>query len=128
MPQSSAQVTAAEISRIAGVTRATVSNWRRRHEDFPEPAGGTESSPLYDLESVRAWLASRGHASAATPSEELRTMLRLRAQSGGGGGGRSEDLLLLVLAAAGGSTEALTAATRLPDAELVARAQRDAAS
>ncbi|MFB9349210.1 N-6 DNA methylase [Streptomyces heliomycini] len=128
MPQSSAQVTAAEISRIAGVTRATVSNWRRRHEDFPEPSGGTESSPLYDLESVRAWLASRGHASAATPSEELRTMLRLRTQSGGGGGGRSEDLLLLVLAAAGGPTEALTAATRLPDAERVARAQRDAAS
>lgn len=125
MPQPSAQVTAAEISRIAGVTRATVSNWRRRHEDFPEPSGGTESSPLYDLEAVRAWLASRGHASAATPSEELRTVLRLHAQSGGG---TSEDLLLLVLAAAGRPPEELTAATRLPDAELAARAQRDAAS
>lgn len=66
MPQqSSAQVTAAEISRIAGVTRATVSNWRRRYDDFPEPSGGAESSPLYDLEAVRAWLASRGYASAA---------------------------------------------------------------
>ncbi|WP_406724252.1 N-6 DNA methylase [Streptomyces sp. GD-15H] len=124
MPQSSAQVTAAEISRIAGVTRATVSNWRRRHEDFPAPSGGTDSSPLYDLEAVRAWLASRGHASAATPSEELRTTLRLHAQSGGG---TSEDLLLLVLATAGRSPEELTAATRLPDADLVARAQRDAA-
>ena len=54
MPQPSAHVTAAEISRIAGVTRATVSNWRRRHDDFPAPAGGTDSSPLYDLEAVRA--------------------------------------------------------------------------
>ncbi|MDF6046434.1 N-6 DNA methylase [Streptomyces sp. JH14] len=122
----SAQVTAAEISRIAGVTRATVSNWRRRHEDFPEPSGGTESSPLYDLESVRAWLASRGHASAATPSEELRTTLRLHAHGSGGGG--TSDLLLLVLAAAGRSPEELTAATQLPDADLATRAQRDAAS
>ncbi|GHH95058.1 N-6 DNA methylase [Streptomyces capillispiralis] len=126
MPQSSAQVTAAEISRIAGVTRATVSNWRRRHEDFPAPAGGTDSSPLYDLETVRTWLASRGHASAATPSEELRTMLRLRAQSGGSG--TSEGLLLVVLAAASHSAEELTAATRLPDTEVVDRAQRDAES
>ncbi|MEU2895867.1 N-6 DNA methylase [Streptomyces sp. NPDC001273] len=126
MPQSSAQVTAAEISRIAGVTRATVSNWRRRHEDFPAPSGGTDGSPLYDLESVRAWLASRGHTSAATPSEELRTTLRLRAQ--GGGSGASEGLLLLVLAAAGRTAKELTAATELPDADLVAHAQRDAAA
>lgn len=44
MSQPSAQMTAAEISRIAGVTRATVSNWRRRHDDFPAPSGGTTSS------------------------------------------------------------------------------------
>ncbi|GAA1425431.1 N-6 DNA methylase [Streptomyces thermospinosisporus] len=123
MPQPSAQVTAAEISRIAGVTRATVSNWRRRHADFPEPSGGTESSPLYDLASVRAWLASHGHASAATPSEELRTTLRLRAQ---GGRGTSEDLLLVVLAAADRPAEELTSVAQLPDAELLARAHDDA--
>ncbi|MFF5796308.1 N-6 DNA methylase [Streptomyces albogriseolus] len=127
MPQSSAQVTAAEISRIAGVTRATVSNWRRRHEDFPTPSGGTDSSPLYDLEAVRAWLAARGHVSAATPAEELRTTLRLRAQSGGSdGSGASEGLLLLVLAAAGRSPEELAAVMESPDADLVAQAQRDA--
>ncbi|MFE7524108.1 N-6 DNA methylase [Kitasatospora sp. NPDC057542] len=82
MPQKSvtppsAQVTAAEISRIAGVTRATVSNWRRRHADFPAPSGGTESSPLYDLGAVQQWLRSRGHTSAASPEEDLRTTLRL---------------------------------------------------
>ncbi|MBQ0985274.1 N-6 DNA methylase [Streptomyces sp. F63] len=118
-------MTAAEISRIAGVTRATVSNWRRRHGDFPVPTGGTDSSPLYDLESVRAWLASRGHASAASPPEELRTALRLRPPATGGG---TPDLLLLVLAASGLSPDELTAALRLPDADLAARAQRDAAS
>jgi hypothetical protein len=115
-------VTAADISRIAGVTRATVSNWRRRHDDFPAPAGGTEASPLYDLHAVRDWLASRGHTSAATASEELRTTLRLHTRTAGG----TADLLLLVLAAAGHTREELTAAAQLPDAELTARAQRDA--
>ncbi|MDR6976237.1 SAM-dependent methyltransferase [Streptomyces sp. 3330] len=124
MSQPSAQVTAAEISRIAGVTRATVSNWRRRHDDFPAPSGGTDSSPLYDLESVRAWLASRGQVAAASPSEELRTTLRLHAQSGGG----TSDLLLLVLAAARRSPEELTAAALLPDPDLVSRAEREVAT
>ncbi|MFD3730295.1 N-6 DNA methylase [Streptomyces sp. NPDC058632] len=128
MPQQpSAQVTAAEISRIAGVTRATVSNWRRRYDDFPQPAGGTESSPLYDLESVRAWLASRGHTSAASPAEELRTTLRLSTRSTGGGGGGTADLLLLVLAAARRTPDQLTSSVRLPDADLVARAELDTA-
>ncbi|MFF3895653.1 N-6 DNA methylase [Streptomyces sp. NPDC001812] len=126
MPQQpSAQVTAAEISRIAGVTRATVSNWRRRYDDFPDPSGGTESSPLYDLETVRAWLASRGHASAASPAEELRTTLRLSPPTSGDGS--TADLLLLVLAAARRTPEQLTAAAQLPDEELALRAERDAA-
>ncbi|MEU5770729.1 N-6 DNA methylase [Streptomyces asoensis] len=125
MSQPSAQVTAAEISRIAGVTRATVSNWRRRHDDFPAPSGGTDSSPLYDLESVRSWLASRGQVAAASPAEELRTTLRLHAQSGGAG---TSDLLLLVLAAARRSPKELTAAALLPDAELVGRAEREVAA
>ncbi|KKD09952.1 N-6 DNA methylase [Streptomyces sp. WM6386] len=118
-------MTAAEISRIAGVTRATVSNWRRRHDDFPAPSGGTDSSPLYDLETVRAWLAARGHAAAASPAEELRTTLRLRMQ--GQGSGATADLLLLVLAAARRSSDDLKALAELPDAELTARASDAAA-
>ncbi|MFD0227778.1 N-6 DNA methylase [Streptomyces hirsutus] len=126
MPQQpTAQVTAAEISRIAGVTRATVSNWRRRYDDFPDPSGGTESSPLYDLETVKTWLASRGHASATSPAEELRTTLRLSPPSADGGG--TADLLLLVLAAARRTPDQLTAAARLPDTDLAVRAERDAA-
>jgi hypothetical protein len=117
-PAPSAQVTAAEISRIAGVTRATVSNWRRRHDDFPAPSGGTDSSPLYDLEEVRAWLASRGQHTAATPSAELRTTLRLRERADAG----TSDLLLLVLAAARRPADDLTALLALPDDDLVKRA------
>ncbi|MFB7327371.1 N-6 DNA methylase [Streptomyces sp. NPDC056190] len=118
MHQPSAQVTAAEISRIAGVTRATVSNWRRRHDDFPAPAGGTETSPLYDLETVRAWLRSRGQTTAAAPAEELRTLLRLRPT----GADPGVPLLPLVLATSRRSPHELTALADLPDAELAARA------
>ncbi|WP_149826782.1 N-6 DNA methylase [Streptomyces tailanensis] len=52
----SALVTGAEIARLAGVTRAAVSNWRRRYDDFPAPAGGGANSPLFDLAEVQAWL------------------------------------------------------------------------
>ncbi|MCZ2525382.1 N-6 DNA methylase [Streptomyces sp. HB2AG] len=127
MPQPSAQVTAAEISRIAGVTRATVSNWRRRHEDFPAPSGGTETSPLYDLEAVRAWLRARGQSSAATPAEELRTLLRLHGPGTGMGAGLAPRLLPLVLAASRRSPEELAALAALSDTDLTERAAGAAA-
>lgn len=123
MPQPPAQVTAAEISRIAGVTRATVSNWRRRHDDFPAPAGGTDSSPLYDLEAVRGWLEARGQSSAATPSEELRTVLRLH----GAGSGAAARLFPLVLAASRRSADELAALDALPDSDVLAQADKAAA-
>ncbi|MCQ4084352.1 SAM-dependent methyltransferase [Streptomyces sp. RB6PN25] len=119
MPKPSAQVTAAEISRLAGVTRATVSNWRRRHADFPAPVAGTDASPLYDLEAVRAWLAARGHVSSASPAEELRTVLRLHT----GTDGAATRLLPLVLAAAERDKDDLAALSGLPDADLAARCQ-----
>jgi hypothetical protein len=119
MPKSSAQVTAAEISRLAGVTRATVSNWRRRHQDFPAPSGGTDASPLYDLPAVFAWLETRGHSSTASSAEELRSALRLAP------GGSATRLLPFVLAAARhGGAEALTGLAALPAADLAARARK----
>ncbi|MFD7735075.1 N-6 DNA methylase [Kitasatospora phosalacinea] len=54
------EVTAAEIARLAGVGRAAVSNWRRRHPDFPKPAGGTEASPTFRLDQVEQWLRDQG--------------------------------------------------------------------
>ncbi|MFJ4096233.1 N-6 DNA methylase [Kitasatospora sp. NPDC089913] len=54
------EVTAVEIARLAGVGRAAVSNWRRRHPDFPRPVGGTDSSPAFALAEVETWLRSQG--------------------------------------------------------------------
>ncbi|MBB2909876.1 hypothetical protein FHS43_001122 [Streptosporangium becharense] len=53
-------VNAGDIARLAGVGRAAVSNWRRRHEDFPQPVGGTASSPLFSLPEVAVWLRANG--------------------------------------------------------------------
>jgi predicted DNA-binding transcriptional regulator AlpA len=55
-PQATPLVTGSEIARLAGVTRAAVSNWRRRYGDFPTPVGGGVNSPLFDLAEVQAWL------------------------------------------------------------------------
>ncbi|WP_030888503.1 N-6 DNA methylase [Streptomyces sp. NRRL F-5053] len=116
MSQPSAQVTAAEISRIAGVTRATVSNWRRRHEDFPAPTGGTESSPLYDLTAVQEWLHKRGATPSAPPQQELRTALRMH------GAGIGPRLFPLVFATSTQPAEELAKLAQLPDRDLVEQA------
>ncbi|MGW4364335.1 HsdM family class I SAM-dependent methyltransferase [Nocardia takedensis] len=71
-------VSASEISRLAGVTRATVSNWRRRHDDFPVPVGGTENRPLFALDTVRDWLTGHGLDITRAPAADLRTLLRAR--------------------------------------------------
>jgi hypothetical protein len=60
MAEDQATVTAADIARMAGVGRAAVSNWRRRHDDFPEPVGGTATSPTFSLKDVEAWLLGQG--------------------------------------------------------------------
>ncbi|MEV5409530.1 N-6 DNA methylase [Thermopolyspora sp. NPDC052614] len=72
----SEQLTAAEISRLAGVTRATVSNWRRRHADFPQPSGGSAASPTYDRKAVESWLAARGQLPKPSLHQELLDQLR----------------------------------------------------
>ncbi|MFA1544261.1 N-6 DNA methylase [Actinomadura monticuli] len=70
-------VTAGDIARLAGVGRATVSNWRRRHGDFPRPAGGTAASPLFSLAEVEDWLRRNGKPFEVSLAD--RTWQRLRA-------------------------------------------------
>lgn len=50
------RVLLAEVARMTRVGRAAVVNWRRRHADFPAPAGGTEVHPQFDRAAVVAWL------------------------------------------------------------------------
>lgn len=60
VPENATEVTAAGIARLAGVGRAAVSNWRRRHADFPQPVGGTPASPSFALADVEQWLRDQG--------------------------------------------------------------------
>ncbi|MFJ4481631.1 class I SAM-dependent DNA methyltransferase [Streptomyces longwoodensis] len=69
-------VTGSEIARLAGVTRAAVSNWRRRYEDFPASAGGSANSPLYSLPEVQAWLDRQRKGQEVSPEVELWQMMR----------------------------------------------------
>ncbi|MDR3084341.1 MAG: N-6 DNA methylase [Streptomyces sp.] len=59
-PPAAVPVTLAEIARIAGVGRAAVSNWRRRHDSFPARIGGTDVSPQFSLAQVEQWLRDNG--------------------------------------------------------------------
>ncbi|MFB7724435.1 N-6 DNA methylase [Nocardia sp. NPDC056100] len=77
MSKPASAVSAAEISRLADVTRATVSNWRRRHDDFPKPiAGSSEARPQFDLREVQEWLVEHGVEVSESPVTELRTLVR----------------------------------------------------
>ncbi|MFI1828415.1 N-6 DNA methylase [Streptomyces sp. NPDC020412] len=87
-----AAVTAAEIARFAGVTRAAVSNWRRRRSDFPSPVGGTSASPLFSLSQVQQWL--QGQREGREVSGEVRLWQALRGSYG--------EEMVAALAAVGG--------------------------
>lgn len=60
-PTPTSLVAASDIADLARVSRAAVSNWRRRHADFPKQVGGTQSKPLYDLSEVKSWLSQQGY-------------------------------------------------------------------
>ncbi|MFF8784485.1 N-6 DNA methylase [Streptomyces sp. NPDC015125] len=64
-------VTLAEIARLAGVGRAAVSNWRRRHDTFPPRIGGTDVSPHFSLTDIEKWLRENGKMGKATSREWL---------------------------------------------------------
>ncbi|MDA3647120.1 SAM-dependent methyltransferase [Saccharopolyspora indica] len=66
-----ALVTAAEIARLADVGRAAVSNWRRRHADFPKPVSGAGSNPAFRLGEVRNWLHQQGKLAEVSPGKAL---------------------------------------------------------
>lgn len=71
-----ATVNAAEIARLGAVGRAAVSNWRRRHGDFPRPVGGTVSSPLYSLSEVEEWLRRNGKSAEISHADRAWQHLR----------------------------------------------------
>jgi hypothetical protein len=68
-----------EIAELAHVKRPVVTTWRRRHKDFPKPAGWRGAQPLFDPREVAEWLiTSRGMARARIePELSLHTLAAL---------------------------------------------------
>ncbi len=56
-----ALVSPSDVADLAGVGRPVVSNWRKRHADFPSAVAGTEVKPLFERDAVLVWLRQRGH-------------------------------------------------------------------
>ncbi|MBD9703185.1 N-6 DNA methylase [Streptomyces sp. ID01-12c] len=120
-PAGGSLVTGSEIARLAGVTRAAVSNWRRRYEDFPAPAGGGTSSPLFDLAAVQAWL-DRQHKGQDI-SAEVQLWQALRAAYGDDMIGGLTDVAQLLADGGGRVPDALPT-----DAVRLGRQLKDSAS
>ncbi|BCJ73697.1 SAM-dependent methyltransferase [Catellatospora sp. IY07-71] len=74
--ESTAEVTAGDIARLAGVGRAAVSNWRKRYADFPQPVGGTTASPTFRLVDVEKWLTTHDRMPEQSGAERLWTALQ----------------------------------------------------
>jgi len=72
----------ADIAHMAGQSRATVGNWKRRYpDDFPKQRGSSPRGPLYDAAEVVTWLASQIRPSAddsdvATAAFEMADAMR----------------------------------------------------
>jgi predicted DNA-binding transcriptional regulator AlpA len=62
-------VGATEIAERAGVERATVEQWTRRHPDFPRPRWTVGGRPAWAWAEIQAWLAATGRAQ---PSDRKR--------------------------------------------------------
>ncbi|MFI5987398.1 hypothetical protein ACIBEA_41845 [Streptomyces sp. NPDC051555] len=62
-----------EVARMARVGRSAAVTWRRRHPDFPAPAGGTELRPLFDRAAAVGWLLAHDKIEipVAMPSASL---------------------------------------------------------
>ena len=64
-------MTPAQIAELTGKARSTVSNWRRRHPDFPQPAAGSEDKPLYARADILRWLVLHEIKTKEPTAEQL---------------------------------------------------------
>jgi hypothetical protein len=88
---STSLVPVGEIAARAGVRPAAVSNWRRRHRDFPAPVERAHGRDLFRWEEVEEWLRSRGREFEASRAEAGRLL-------GGGEQGRGREVARALLA------------------------------
>ncbi|GHA09246.1 N-6 DNA methylase [Streptomyces echinoruber] len=79
-------VSRSDIARLAGVQRPAITNWERRHGDFPAPAAGDPAAgepEKFRADEVLAWLSGRKiPANALRPGESAGTTYGDRFRAG----------------------------------------------
>lgn len=69
-------LSASDIAKLADVGRSTVSNWRQRHADFPQPVAGDTGNPRFSKAEVDRWLTKHDKAvKDISPSRHLWTVM-----------------------------------------------------
>ena len=111
-------VSRSDIARLAGVRRPAVTNWERRHQDFPAPVAQDAASAepeAFRAADVLEWLSSRtipsnalrlGEPKGTTYGDRFRSALT---------GGRSGRLLTAVEQLAGSEADRYRGSLRLTD-------------
>ncbi|MFI9425836.1 N-6 DNA methylase [Streptomyces achromogenes] len=113
-----ARFSRSDIARMAGVRRPAITNWERRHPDFPAPVAtdaGTTEPETFRASEVLEWLSARTVPSnALRPGEPSGTTYgdRFRAALGGN---RSGGLLSAVEQLASRDANRLRGRLRMPD-------------
>jgi predicted DNA-binding transcriptional regulator AlpA len=59
LPKTLDLVGVAEIADMAGATKTSVSNWKKKWEDFPKPVADLRAGPVFWRHEVDAWLQKR---------------------------------------------------------------------
>ncbi|GAB3795014.1 N-6 DNA methylase [Humibacter antri] len=57
-PTAEGLLSPSDVADLAGVSRAAVSNWRKRMDDFPRPVGGSANKPLFAASDIASWLVA----------------------------------------------------------------------
>jgi hypothetical protein len=66
------KLTTSDIARLAGLSVATVSNWKRRHPDFPPDRGDFPMHPLYYEDEILAWMEKHRKRTRSPRSKSAR--------------------------------------------------------
>ncbi|THV22098.1 N-6 DNA methylase [Glycomyces paridis] len=75
LPDAAWRITSGEVATLAGVKRPVVTNWARRHPDFPAPVAHESGRALFDGREVADWLLDTGRGN--TDPADLRAELTL---------------------------------------------------
>jgi hypothetical protein len=92
-------VAPSDIAELAGVSRAAVSNWRKRHDDFPKPVGGTVAQPLFSRTDVEDWLMTHGRTRQRPAADGLQVLAVVNRFRDEVSAGKARSLVLALLCA-----------------------------